>query len=292
MEEVNYNLVDRDAFLPVLPGNRKYFLLCTVAQLALPQSHQAVRKHGSPSCHGGISFQDFFRVFSRADPVIHLLRASCNPLRHVAGKGNSSHCRVVPQQAVSQGTDHERYGNLAVSLCQFQHGAFQVQVRLLVLAHAVDLFFPVWIETDRQRILAAADIALPFPVHDLQAAAGLHQCTAVGTVVFPQDQFPVAVKTDHAGEIHGGADAPVPDFSTGNTAASVRILFRADLNYTFRIRRFLCQGIIPADPRIIHDRAYTQRVFTPSFNPKRFSAPAGCQGISFLPENHSRSPLL
>ena len=96
MEKVDDNLVNLYSLIPVLPGNGQHFLLRTVTELALPQSHQAVRKHGRTACHSGIAGQDFFRVFLSADPVIHLSGTPGDPLCQIVCKGNPADRRIIP----------------------------------------------------------------------------------------------------------------------------------------------------------------------------------------------------
>ena len=139
VEEIDYDLIDLNPFLLILPGDGQDLVLGAVAQLALPQAHQVFREHGRAPGDGGILRENTLRMIARGDPVIHLSGGFGDPFRLVRGKGHPADGGIVPQEAVAEGGNHEGNGNLAVSLGQFQHRALQVQVRLLILPHAVDL---------------------------------------------------------------------------------------------------------------------------------------------------------
>ena len=164
---------------------------------------------------------------------------------HIVGKGHPAHRRIVPQKSVSQGADHKGYGDLAVALGQFQHAPLQVQVRLLILSHAVYFFIFVGIKPDGESVFASAGISLPFPVHDLQAAAGPRDRSAVGTEVFPQDQISVPVEADHPGKIDHSPDPSVFNFRVRSRIARA-------------VRRALILTLADADPAVCFFRLFSQ----------------------------------
>ena len=55
---VDHDLIDFDAFPLILPGDGKHLLLGAVAQLALPQAHEAFREHGRAARDRGVFLQD------------------------------------------------------------------------------------------------------------------------------------------------------------------------------------------------------------------------------------------
>ena len=288
VEKVDHNLVNPDAFLLILSRNGKYFLLGTIAQLALPQAHQLLREHRCPACHGCILCQEFLRVFPGSNPVIHLFCAAGNPFCLVPGKGDPAYRRVIPQKTVSQGTDHKGNRNLTVALGQFKHRAFQVQEGLLVLSHAIDLFIFVGIKTNRQLIIAAPHNPFPFTVNHFQAAAGLNQCSAVRAVVFPQDQFSVSVKTDHSGKVDSSADPSVFNLGAGNfrdgSVPDPKVLF-ADSHPGGCFRRFFCKSPVAA-ALVIHYSTHPQCIRSPCFDPQCFPAFAKNQAVLFFLKAH------
>jgi dihydropyrimidine dehydrogenase (NAD+) subunit PreA len=80
---------------------------------------------------------------------------------------------------------------------------------------AVDFLAFIGVKAHSQLVFPAADDALPFPVDDFQAAAGLRQRTAVEAEILAQNQAAVPVEADNPGKVHRRADPPVDDLRAG-----------------------------------------------------------------------------
>ena len=167
MEKVDDDLVDLDALFLVFTGNREHFILCAVAELALPESHEALREHGSMPCHRGVVCEYSLGIGICRDPVVHLLCCSCDPLCIVVSEGHTADCRVVPQETIAEGRDHERHGGLGITLRELKRAALHVHAVLLVLAHSEYLFTLVCLKTKVEAVVTTADDTLPFAVHRL-----------------------------------------------------------------------------------------------------------------------------
>ena len=102
VEEVDYDLVNMDAFFLVLTCNAKNLILCAVTKLALPKSHAVLRKHRCASCYGCIIFQNLLWAVSNCKPIIHLFGGTCNPFSIVLSECNLSDSRIIPQHTIAK----------------------------------------------------------------------------------------------------------------------------------------------------------------------------------------------
>ena len=211
VEEVDDDLVDVDALGLVLPGDGEHLVLRAVAQLALPKAHAVLREGAGAAGDGGVVLQDLLGVLRGGDPVVHLLGGAGDPLGVVLAEGHLAHGRVVPQEPVAQGRNRKRHRDLRIALRQLQRAALQVQIGLLVLAHAEDLLPVVALELDVQLVLRPADDALPGAVDDLEAPALARERAVIHPVVFAQDLLAVPVEGDDPGEVDDRLDAAVGD---------------------------------------------------------------------------------
>ena len=237
------------------------------------------------SGYASIPREDILRVVPRGDPVVHLLRCPCNPFRLVGGKGHPADGRIVPQEAVTQGGNHEGHGNLAVALGQFQHRTLQVQVRLLILPHPVDLLAFIGVKTHGQLIFPGADDALPFPVDDFQAAAGLCKRAAVETEILAQDQASVPVEADNPGKVYRRADPAVHNLRAGrlrNRAIADPIVFLSNRDSAFCRFRGFRQRPVMGGSIFIHISTNPEGIRPPGFDPQRLAVMPGDQRIVFL----------
>ena len=287
VEEVDHDHVDLDALLPVAPGHGEHLRLGAVPELALPQAHQILREHPRAAGDGGVVFQKLLRRVRDGDPVIHLAGRPGGPLGQVPAEGDPAHGGIVPQQAVAEAGDREGHADLAVALGELEGAALQVQVGLLVLAHAVEPFAVVGIEAHGQSVFAAADVALPFPVHHLQAAAAPGQRALVGAVVLAQDQPVVPVDGDDPGEVHHGPYASVGDGSDGagvHGAVPDPMGFLPDLDLRFDGPDRLGQRPVHTFDGGLHGGAEAQGILPPGLDAQRFAHAPGDQRAAFVRE--------
>ena len=171
MEEVDDDLVNFDALLLILAGDAQNLILCAVAELTLPKSHQILGEHLGPPRDSGVVFENQLRRICHGDPVIHFFCGTGSPFGIVFAEGHMAHGGIVPQKAVTQRRDGKGNGDLGIALGKLQHAALQIQTVLLILSHAENLFLFIAFKFDVQAVLASADHALPFPVHYFQAPA-------------------------------------------------------------------------------------------------------------------------
>ena len=61
------------------------------------------------------------------------------PLREIGTEHHLSDTRIVPEQSVPRTGENERYRYLRIPLRQFYDAALQIQIRLLILSHSVQL---------------------------------------------------------------------------------------------------------------------------------------------------------
>ena len=210
VEEVDDNHIDRKALFLVFPCNRQNLLLRAVAKLALPQSHEIFRKHGRTSGYRRIFFQDFLRRISCRNPVIHLPGCRCLPLCIVLSKGDTTNCRIIPEEPIAHGRNFKRYCNLRVSLLQTQNTALQIQIGLLILAHSVNLLLINALKANIQREISAWD-SLPLTAPDFKAAALLPEGAVIEAEIFAKELLPILIKGNDAGKIDRGRDPSVGD---------------------------------------------------------------------------------
>jgi len=140
MEEIADNDIHGEPAPSVFPRHLQKLFLVPVAQLALPEAQAVFGHHGDAAGGIGIMGEDLRRIISRGDPVIQLPAAFSRPLGHVFGKGHAACRGVVPEKTVPAGGKAEGNRGLGVPVRQFQRTAFKIQVPLLILPHAVDLF--------------------------------------------------------------------------------------------------------------------------------------------------------
>ena len=244
VEEIDNDLIDLDAFLLILSCYREHFLLCAVTEFALPQTHAVLREHGRTPGHSCVVFHDFLRTVRNREPVIHLSGRTGRPLRIVLSEGCLTDRRVVPEHTIAKAGYGKGNGDLRVSLCQLQHTALKIHIRLLVLTHSEDFLSVIAFKFHIQLIFAAADHALPLTVYHLQATAFFTERSVIKTEILTQELFSVTIIGDDSAEVYHCLDAAISDgrdlfFIDGAVANPVVLL--ADLNDCLTFFRCLCQ---------------------------------------------------
>ena len=139
MEKVCYNDINLQSTAMIFPCHLKQLLLRLIAQLALPEAKSVLRHHRHLSGRICIGLLDLCRGISRCDPVVHLLRGFGNPLGHIFAKGHAADRRIVPQKSITVAGKCKRDTCLRIAMCQLQCTALDIQIRLLILAHSVEL---------------------------------------------------------------------------------------------------------------------------------------------------------
>ena len=86
----------------------------------------------------------------------------------------------MPQKAVAQAGKHKGHAGLRVAVRQFERAALDVQVRLLVLAHAEQFFVRVGFKAGGELVIAAQD-GVELARVDLQ---GADKCLEVFWLLF------------------------------------------------------------------------------------------------------------
>ena len=209
MEKVYHDDIQGNPAPLIFPGHLQHLLLGAVAQLALPQAQGILREFGSPSRDSGIVLQDGLRIVVRRDPVVQLLGQAAVPLGIVGSEHHLADSGIVPQEAVTFAGDIEGHADLGVALGQLQDAAFQIQVRLLILPHAVYLLALLSLEAHCDAVITAAD-RLELAGEHFHAGAVLIGATPVSGVFFQYD-LAVLRELQPAAVVQRAAYLPVPD---------------------------------------------------------------------------------
>ncbi len=96
VEEINDDQIDRKISAFVLPCHFKQFLLCLIAEFALPEAEPILRHHRHRPRHLCISLLDLCRCISRHDPVIQHLCGIRLKTHNIPAKDRSAHTRIIP----------------------------------------------------------------------------------------------------------------------------------------------------------------------------------------------------
>ena len=140
VEEVGHDHRDGQVAPLVLAGYLEQLVLGPVAQLALPEAHGELGHHRHGAGGAGIGLFDLGRGVAGGDPVVEDVGRLRVPLGDILAKGRLADGGVVPEEAVAQAGEHEGHAGLRVAVGQLERAALDVEVRLLVLAHAEQLF--------------------------------------------------------------------------------------------------------------------------------------------------------
>ena len=189
MEEIDDDQVQRQAPALVFPRHGEKLLLGLVTELALPEAQAVFGHHGYGAGDRGVGGFDLPGCVPGHKPVIQPLGGIGLEAHHVFAQHGPAHGGVVPQEAVPQRGEEEGNRNLGVALGQLQIRTLQIQIGLLVLAHAVELLFRVeGLKAGGEAVVAAGN-GFEFPgLHLDGAAIGIEGVPAVA-VVFLQKYF-------------------------------------------------------------------------------------------------------
>ena len=160
MEEVYNDGIHGQAALFVFPCHIQDLLLVAVAQFALPVTETEFRHHGAAPGSERVVLFDLHRSIAGSDIVIQFFGAFCIPFGFVGRKGSGADGRIVPEEAIAAAGDEEGNGSLGVAVSQLEACSFLVQMSVLVLAHAEDLFVFKSFKTGIELKVRAAGIRL------------------------------------------------------------------------------------------------------------------------------------
>ena len=168
VEIIGNDHIDRQTSSLVFPRHFQYLFLCLITQLTLPEPHTILRHHRYLARSVRIGFLYLGRRIARRDPVVHLFCRFRHPFRHILTKCGMSDGRIVPQHAISPVREDERHAGLGIPVGQFDHAALQIQKRLLILSHTVQLLTVIRLKTNGQPIMIRALSGVKCARHDLQ----------------------------------------------------------------------------------------------------------------------------
>ena len=294
VEEVDDDLIQLDALLPVLPGHGEDLLLGAVAQLALPEPHQVLREHPRPAGDGGVIEQDIPGRTGGGDPVVHFPGGPGDPFVVIFPESHPAHRGIVPQKPVSQRGHGKGNGDLGIALSQLQHAPLHVHIFLLVLPHAENLLILAALKFDIQRIFAAACDSFPLPAHQLQTAALPGDGSVVSPAVFLENQPAVLKKRDHPRVVDHRLDPAVdngcqlPCFHGSIVPGHIHAL---DGDLGRRRRRRLCQRPVLSRKFRRHGRPYPQGVLPPGFDTDPFPLVKKQKRAAILQKFHHATPF-
>ena len=143
MEKVDHNQVKPDAFLLITSRNFQHLALCAIAQFAQPETHTVFRKFRCTACDSRIILHDFLWRIGRCDPIVHQPGTAGDPFRIVFAECDFPYGRIIPEETVTERGDGEGNTDLTVPLRKLQYVPLEIQIRLLILAHAVEFFVRV-----------------------------------------------------------------------------------------------------------------------------------------------------
>ena len=108
----------------------------------MPETEAVLGHHGHGAGGVGVGLGDLGGGLAGRDPVVEGRGRVGFEGHDVVAQDTAADGRVVPQESVAERGVEEGDAGLGVALGEFQVHAFDVQVRLLVLAHAVELLVP------------------------------------------------------------------------------------------------------------------------------------------------------
>ena len=171
VEVVGHDRGERDAELAVAARDAHQLVLRAVAALALPEAERPLGHRGGVAGGVRVGAQDRGGRRAGDDPPVDAVGGRGAPGHEVAAEDGGALRGVVPEQAVAARGDDERDGGLRVALHELQLAALEVEVRLLVLAHAPEALVRVRLEALRDRPAARREGAELARGHALDAAA-------------------------------------------------------------------------------------------------------------------------
>ena len=156
VEEIDDDNVNGKALPLVFPGHVQKLLLGLIAQLALPEAQPIFGHHGHGAGNGPVGLYQFGRGIAGYNPVIQRLGGESLKAGDVFSENRPADGGVVPQQPVSQGGNHKGNRGLGITVGKLQIRALQIQIGLLILAHAVDAFVGIeGLEPGCQMVISA-----------------------------------------------------------------------------------------------------------------------------------------
>ncbi len=298
MEKVHHNGIQRQATPFVFTGHGKQFFLGAVAQLALPIAHAVFRHHGAHAGDGGILLFNFSRGIAGSNVIIQLHAAVGLPFGLVGAEGHRTDGRIVPKEAIPPAGYIEGHAGLAVAVCQFQGGAFFVQMFVLILAHAENLFIVIGFKPCHHGKIIAAGHRPHFPCRHPKGHAIAVQPVTVAPVFFRQKLALLIVKADPAFHIHPGFNFAVFQRPSGGRlmilfpfftlVPGVRIINGFAGNFCSIFRQLFRQSPIIFIHFCLPRHADAQAVFPPGFNPGLMGAVCQNKAVSFLINCHRK----
>lgn len=206
MKEVDDDDVDGQPPALVLPRHGKKLLLGLVAELALPKAQAVLGHHGRRAGDRGIGCFDLLGAVSGHQPVVQDFGGVGLEAHDVLAQHRPAHGGVVPEEAVAERREKERHRSLGIPVGQLQVRALEVQIGLLVLSHAVELFPGVQGLKPGGQVVVAAGDGLEFPALHLDGAAlGIENVPAIAVILL-QELFPILIvgrQLAAAGEVDG-----------------------------------------------------------------------------------------
>ena len=173
VEEINHNHIERNLTTTILARHIQHLLLVPVAKLALPEPKTIFWHHGDISSHFRVGFLNLCGSVTSHDPVVQGTGTVGLETHGVYSEDGSSNPRVIPQKAIPARGNREWNTGLGIPLSQFEIGAFEVQVWLLVLAHSKDLLFRI------QRLEPGREMEITSRISTQLSRFNL-QCTGLG----------------------------------------------------------------------------------------------------------------
>ena len=280
----------------MLPGHIQKLFLGAVAQFALPVAHAVFGHHGAHAHRRGILLFNFGRGIPGSDVIVHLHAAFGCPFGFIGAECDGAHRRIIPQKAVAAAGHIERYTGLAVAVGQFQRGTFFVQMQMLILAHAENLFVVIGFEPCHHGIIIASGHRAHFTGTHTQRNTIPVQPVAVAPVFLGQQFTLVVVEGNPPFLIHPGFDLAVFQAPSGGSLVilfpffpfvpGIGIIHGFAGNFCRIFRKLLIERPVV----FVHFRLcrypHTQTVFTPGFDPCLHGATGQNQSVSFLINCH------
>lgn len=160
MEEINHNKINRQLAPAVLSSHFQHLLLIPVPQFALPEPKAILWHHRNIAGGFRIGLDNLCGCLARGHPVVELLCTVGFEAHDIIAQHGSANGRIVPKEAVPERRKSERDAGLRVAMRHLEVGALEIEVGLLVLAHAKDLLVRVQaLETEGKVVITAQDWA-------------------------------------------------------------------------------------------------------------------------------------